>query len=70
MTTITLKPNTIRDRGLPAILEQHLWWRDAWPMFAEIGVVEVGRRQRPDALDTVVWFAYGKQPLAFPENIG
>jgi hypothetical protein len=63
---MTLKPNTIRDRGLPEIFSQHRWWREVWPMFQEIGVEEVYRGAHAEALDTIEWFIYGKHPLAFP----
>jgi len=60
METIYLKPNTIKDRGLPDIISAHRRLNNLEPILSRYSEV-VYRGPYPIAMDNIVWFLYGEK---------
>lgn len=57
-----LKINSVANRGLAQIIQQHRQMPELFAALKEVGAITIYRGAFASALDTVVWYAYGGKP--------
>jgi len=66
--SITVTVNTIRNRGLADIIEQHI---SVDKLIIDLGIdniIQVFPGAHYIAINTVCWFLYGVKPIAYPKK--